>query len=111
MGERLDLDDADSSAYVVFGSLLGPWGAGCARIGCGEHGVDMACLVSHPRRHMARFITSHYLLHKMVTKHTQFFKRIQETIRSCSQDTYILAKAFSCALWVAETAKLRLDWS
>ena len=23
MGERLDLDDADSSAYVVFGSLLG----------------------------------------------------------------------------------------
>ena len=82
MGEKLVLDDADSSAYVVFGSLLGPWGAGCARIGCGEHGVDMACLVSHPRRHMARFIISHYLLHKMVTKHTQFFKTTQATFRS-----------------------------
>ena len=47
----------------------------------------------------------------MVTKHTQFLKRIQETFRTCSQDTYIAAKATSCTLWVAETAKLRLDWS
>ena len=111
MGEKLVLDDADSSAYVVFGSLLGPWGSGCARIGCGEHGVDLACLASHPRRHMASFITSHYLLHKMVTKHTQFVKSIQATFHSCSQDTYVAAKATSCTLWVAETAKLRLDWS
>ena len=59
MEEKLDLDDADSSTYVVFGSLLGSWGAGCARIGCGEDGVDLACLASHPRRHVARFIISH----------------------------------------------------
>ena len=51
MGVKLVLDDADSSAYVVFGSLLGPWGAGCARIGSGEDGEDLACLASHPRRH------------------------------------------------------------
>ena len=51
MGEKLDLDDAGSSAYVVFGSLLGLWDAGCARIGCGEDGEDLACLASHPRRH------------------------------------------------------------
>ena len=60
---------------------------------------------------MARFITSHKLLHEMVTKHTQFFKRIQETFRSCSQDTYVAAPAISCTLWVAETDELRLDWS
>ena len=59
MGEKLDLDDAGSSACVFFGSLLGLWDAGCARIGCGEHGEDLACLASHPRRRMARFITSH----------------------------------------------------
>ena len=110
-GENLDLNDAGSSAFVVFGSLLGLWDSGCARIGCGEHGVDLACLASHPKRHMARFITSHYLLHKMVTKHTQFFTRIQGTFRTCSQDTYVAAKATSCTLWVAEIAKLRLDWS
>ena len=51
MGEKLVLDDADSSAYVVFGSLLGPWGAGCACMGCGEDGEDLACLASYPRRH------------------------------------------------------------
>ena len=111
MGEKLDLDDAGSSAYVVFGSLLALWDSGCARIGCGEHGVDLACLASHPRRHMARFITSHYLLHKMVTKHTQFVKSIQATFHSCSQDTYVAATAVVFTLWVAETAKLRLDWS
>ena len=59
MEEKLDLDDANSSTYVVFGSLLGSWGAGCARIGCGEDGVDLACLASHPKRHVARFIISH----------------------------------------------------
>ena len=111
MGEKLVLDDAGSSAYVVFGSLLGPWGAGCARIGSGEDGEDLACLASHPRRHTLGFITSNYLLHKMVTKHTQFLKIIQETFRRCSQDTYVAAKATNCTLWVAETAKLRLDWS
>ena len=59
MGEKLDLDDAGSSAYVVFGSLLGSWDAGCACMGCGEDGADLACLASHPRRHVARFIISH----------------------------------------------------
>ena len=59
MEEKLDLDDADSSSYVVFGSLLGSWGVGCARIGYGEDGVDLACLASHPRRHVNRFIISH----------------------------------------------------
>ena len=57
MGEKLDLDDAGSSAYVVFGSLLGLWDAGCARIGCGEDGVDLACLASHPRRHTLGLLT------------------------------------------------------
>ena len=51
MGEKLVLDDADNSAYVDFGNLLGPWGAGCACMGCGEDGEDLACLASHPRRH------------------------------------------------------------
>ena len=46
MGEKLDLDDAGSSAYVVFGSLLGSWDAGCARMGCGEDRVDLDCLAS-----------------------------------------------------------------
>ena len=57
MGEKLDLDDAGSSAYVVFGSLLGLWDEGCARIGCGEDGVDLACLASHPRRHTLGLLT------------------------------------------------------
>ena len=57
MGEKLDLDDAGSSAYVVFGILLGLWDAGCARIGCGEDGVDLACLASHPRRHTLGLLT------------------------------------------------------
>jgi hypothetical protein len=57
MGEKLDLDDAGSSAYVVFGSLLGLWDAGCAHIGCGEDGVDLACLASHPRRHTLGLLT------------------------------------------------------
>ena len=51
MEEKLDLDDADSSRYEVFGSLLGSWDAGCVRIGCGEDRVDLAGLASHPRRH------------------------------------------------------------
>ena len=42
MGVKLVLDDADSSAYVVFGNLLGPWGARCACMGCGEDGEDLA---------------------------------------------------------------------
>ena len=57
MGEKLDLDDAGSSAYVVFGSLLGLWDAGYARIDCGEDGVDLACLASHPRRHTLGLLT------------------------------------------------------
>ena len=57
MGEKLDLDDAGSSAYVVFGSLLGSWGAGCARMGCGEDRVDLDCLASHPRRRTLAFTT------------------------------------------------------
>ena len=44
MKEKLDLDDADSSSYVVFGSMLGLWDAGCACMGCGEDGMDLACL-------------------------------------------------------------------
>ena len=51
MKEKLDLDDADSSSYVVFGSMLGLWDAGCACMGCGEDGEDLACLANHPRRH------------------------------------------------------------
>ena len=47
----------------------------------------------------------------MVTKHTQFVKSIQATFHSCSQDTYLAASAVVFTLWVAETAKLRLDWS
>ena len=50
MEEKLDLDDADSSSYAVFGSLLGSWEAGCARKGCGEDRVDLAGLANHPRR-------------------------------------------------------------
>ena len=57
MGEKLDLDDAGSSAYVVFGSLLGSWDAGCACMGCGEDEVDLDCLASHPRRRTLGFIT------------------------------------------------------
>ena len=109
MGEKLVLDDADSSAYVVFGSLLGPWGAGCACMGCGEDGEDLACLASHPRRHTLGFITSNYLLHKMVTKHTQFLKRIQETFRRCSQDIYVAAIATSFAPRVVQVDELGLD--
>ena len=43
MGEKLVLDDAGSSSYVVFGSLLGSWDTGCACMGCGEDGEDLAC--------------------------------------------------------------------
>ena len=57
MGEKLDLDDANSSAYVVFGSMLGLCDAGCACMGCGEDGADLACLASHPRRRTLGFIT------------------------------------------------------
>ena len=57
MGEKLDLDDAGSSACVFFGNLLGLWDAGCARIDCGEDGVDLACLASHPRRHTLGLLT------------------------------------------------------
>ena len=57
MGEKLDLDDAGSSACVVFGSLLGLWDAGCARIGCGEDGVDLAYLASHLTRHTLGLLT------------------------------------------------------
>ena len=53
MEEKLDLDDANRSTYVVFGSLLGSWGARCARIGCGEDGEDLACLASHLASHSA----------------------------------------------------------
>ena len=109
MEEKLDLDDADSSSYAVFGSLLGLWEAGCARKGCGEDRVDLAGLASHPRRRTLGLLNSHHLLHEMVTKHTQFFKRIQATFRSCSQDTYVAATAISFTLWVAKIAKLALD--
>ena len=57
MGEKLDLIDAGSSAYVVFGSLLGSWDVGCARMGCGEDGVDLAYLASHLRRHTLGLLT------------------------------------------------------
>ena len=57
MGEELDLIDVGSSSYVVFGSMLGSYGAGCARMGCGEVGVDLACLASHPRRHTLGLLT------------------------------------------------------
>ena len=57
MGEELDLIDVGSSSYVVFGSMLGSEGAGCARMGCGEDGVDLACLASHPRRHTLGLLT------------------------------------------------------
>ena len=109
MEEKLDLDDADSSSYAVFGSLLGLWEAGCARKGCGEDRVDLAGLASHPRRRTFGLLNSHYLLHEMVTKHTQFFNSIQATFRSCSQDTYVAATAISSTLWVAEIDELALD--
>ena len=57
MGEKLDLDDVDSSAYVVLGSMLGLCNVGCACMGCGEDGEDLACLASHPRRHTLRLLT------------------------------------------------------
>ena len=57
MGEKLVLDDAGSSSYVVFGSLLGSWDTGCACMGCGEDGEDLDCLASHPRRRTLGFIT------------------------------------------------------
>ena len=57
MGEKLDLIDAGSSAYVVLGTLLGSWDAGCARMGCGEDRGDLDCLASHPRRRTLGFIT------------------------------------------------------
>ena len=57
MGEELDLIDVGSSSYVVFGSMLGSYGAGCARMGCGEDGVDLACLASRPKRCTLGFIT------------------------------------------------------
>ena len=109
MGAKLVLDDADSSSYADFGSPLGSWEAGCARKGCGEDRVDLAGLASHPRRRTLGLLNAHYLLHKMVTKHTQFFKRIEATFRSCSQDTYVAATAISFTLWVAKIAKLALD--
>ena len=109
MGEKLVLDDAGSSSYVVFGSLLGSWDTGCACMGCGEDGEDLDCLASHPRRRTLGFITSNYLLHKMVTKHTQFLKRIQETFRRCSQDIYVAAIATSFAPRVVQVDELALD--
>ena len=109
MGAKLVLDDADSSSYADFGSPLGSWEAGCARKGCGEDRVDLAGLASHPRRRTLGLLNSHHLLHEMVTKHTQFFKRIEATFRSCSQDTYVAATAISFTLWVAKIAKLALD--
>ena len=78
-------------------------------MGCGEDGEDLACLASHPRRRMARFITSHYLPHEMVPKHTQCFKRIQKTFRSCSQVTYVAAPAISFAPRVVQVDELALD--
>ena len=57
VGGKLVLNDANSSAYVVFGSLLGLWDAGCARIGCGEDGADLAYLASHLRRHTLGLLT------------------------------------------------------
>ena len=78
MGEELDLIDVGSSSYVVFGSMLGSYGAGCALMGCWEDGVDLACLARKPSQEThVRFTNSNYLLHEMVTKHTQFFKMIQ----------------------------------
>ena len=109
MEEKLDLDDADSFGYAVFGSLLGSWDAGCARKGCEEDRVDLAGLASHPKRRTLGLLNSHYLLHEMVTKHTQFFNSIQATFRSCSQDTCVAATAISSTLWVAKIAKLALD--
>ena len=111
MGAKLVLDDADSSSYADFGSPLGSWEAGCARKGCGEDRVDLAGLASHPKRRTIGLLNSQYLLHKMVTKHTQFFISNQATFHSCSQDTYATATAIGCTLWVAEIDELRLDWS
>ena len=108
MEEKLDLDDADSSSYAVFGSLLGLWEAGCARKGCGEDRVDLAGLASHPRRRTLGLLNAHYLLHKMVTKHTQFFISNQATFHSCSQDTYTTATGIGCTLWVAQIDELCL---
>ena len=104
MEEKLDLDDADSSGYEVFGSLLGSWDAGCVRIGCGEDRVDLAGLASHPRRRTIGLLNSQYLLHKMVTKHTQFFNSNKTTSHSLTRDTYDAATAISCTLWPSETS-------
>ena len=98
MEEKLDLDDADSSTYVVFGSLLGSWEAGCARKGCGEDRVDLAGLASHLKRRTIGLFNSQYLLHKMVTKHTQFFKPKTATSHNLTQDTYDAATLISCTL-------------
>ena len=104
MEEKLDLDDADSSSYAVFGSLLGLWEAGCARKGCGEDRVDLAGLASHPRRRTIGLLNSQYLLHKMVTKHTQFFKPNKATSHSLTRDTYDAATLISRTLWPSETS-------
>ena len=45
----------------------------------------------------------------MVTKHTQFLKRIQETFRRCSQDIYVAAIATSFAPRVVQVDELGLD--
>ena len=100
-----------ASGYAAFGSVLGSWDAACARIGCGEDRVDLAGLAIHPRRRTLGLLNSHFLLHEMVTRHTQFFKRIQATFKSCSQDTYVAATTISSTLWVVGTDELRLDWS
>ena len=104
MGEKLDLDDANSFAYVVFGSMLGLCDAGCACMGCGEDGVDLTCLASHPKRRTIGLLNSQYLLHKMVTKHTQFFKPNKATSHSLTRDTYDAATLISCTLWPSETS-------
>jgi len=57
VGGKLVLNDANSSAYVVIGSLLGLWDAGCARIGCVGDGVNLGCVASHPRRYTLGLLT------------------------------------------------------
>ena len=45
----------------------------------------------------------------MVTKHTRFLKRIQETFRRCSQDIYVAAIATRVAPRVVQVDELGLD--
>ena len=98
MEEKLDLDDADSSGYAIFGSLLGSWETRCVRKGCGEDRVDLAGLDNHPRRHTFDLLT-HTIYYSSYKSASTPYKIVSEWVLASLATS--VCGVFACAYYLS----------